>query len=229
MFLHRIVDVRVPWGPVCARARRSASVCEVSDAELLAAWGGGDQSAGETLFDRHFESVARFFRNKAGGAHDDLIQLTFLGCVEARDRFRGDASFRSFLFAIARNVLFKHYRSQRRERDRMDFGLASVHDLADSPSVVVARSQDQRLVLEALRRIPMDAQVALELVYWEELTGAEIAAVLDIPLGTAKTRIRRARQLFELELAALREDHRLPEPTQTDLEQWAKGLRQKLF
>ncbi len=201
----------------------------MSDAELLEAWALGDRQAGETLFDRHFEAVARFFRNKADGVQDDLVQQTFLGCIEARTRFRGDASFRSFLFAIARNVLFKHYRGQRRERARMDFGLVSVHDLCDSPSMVMARNEDQRLVLEALRRIPIDAQVALELHYWEELTGAEIAEVLDLPLGTAKTRLRRAKQLFELELEQLRGASSLPEPTQSDLEDWARGLRAKLF
>ena len=66
-------------------------------------------------------SVARFFRNKlpADAAHEDLIQQTFLGCVEAKSLFRGDASFRSFLFAIARNQLSKHWR--KRSRDRLDF------------------------------------------------------------------------------------------------------------
>src|SRR5690606_24660145 len=134
----------------------------VTDAELLRAWSAGDRSAGETLFDRHFESVARFFRNKADGSHDDLIQQTFLGCVEAMPRFREDASFRTFLFAVARNQLSKHYRSRRVERDRLDFGSVSVHDLASSPSAIVARGEQQRWVLDALRRIPIDSQIALE-------------------------------------------------------------------
>jgi RNA polymerase sigma-70 factor (ECF subfamily) len=92
-----------------------------TDADLLRAWADGNKSAGEQLFERHFEAIARFFRNKltAEAQHEDLIQQTFLGCVEARDRFRGDASFRSFLFAIAHNQLGKHWRSRR--RDRLDF------------------------------------------------------------------------------------------------------------
>lgn len=173
----------------------------MSDAQLLEAWAGGDRAAGEALFERHFEAVARFFRNKlsADTAHEDLIQQTFLGCVEARDRFRGDASFRSFLFAIAHRQLAKYWRT--RSRDRLDFQTVSVFDLDASPSAALVQDQEHQRLLLALRRIPIDSQVALELHYWESMTAAEIAEVLDIPLGTAKTRLRRAKQLLEVELA----------------------------
>ncbi|KIG13669.1 RNA polymerase sigma-70 factor [Enhygromyxa salina] len=176
---------------------------DVTDAELLRAWAGGDKLAGERLFERHFEAVTRFFRNKlpADAHHEDLIQKTFLGCVEARDRFRGEASFRSFLFAIAHNQLSKHWRA--RSRDRLDLQTVSVFDLDPSPSAAVARNQEQRQLLLALRRIPLDSQVALELHYWESMTAAEISEVLELPLGTAKTRLRRAKQLLEIELRAL--------------------------
>ncbi len=175
----------------------------VDDAELLEAWAGGDKAAGERLFERHFEAVARFFRNKlaADVAHEDLIQQTFLGCVEARDRFRGEASFRSFLFAIAHRQLAKHWRS--RSRDRLDFQTVSIFDLDASPSAALAQNQEQQRLLLALRRIPIDSQVALELHYWESMTAAEIGEVLGIPLGTAKTRLRRAKQLLEAELRAV--------------------------
>jgi RNA polymerase sigma-70 factor (ECF subfamily) len=196
----------------------------VGDAELLEAWAAGDQEAGERLFERHFESVARFFRNKlpADTAHEDLIQQTFLGCVEAKARFRGDASFRSFLFAIARNQLSKHWRT--RSRDRLDFQTVSAVELDPSPSAVLARDREQRRLLQALRRIPLDHQVALELHYWEAMTAAEIATVLELPLGTAKTRLRRAKQLLEVELAALVSGTKPAEPTGTGLETWAREL-----
>ena len=76
------------------------------DAAQLEAWRAGDQDAGEALIERHYASILRFFRTKAGEDADDLVQLTFLRCVEASERYRGDAGFRAFLFGIARNVLF---------------------------------------------------------------------------------------------------------------------------
>jgi RNA polymerase sigma factor (sigma-70 family) len=197
----------------------------MSDAELLRAWAEGDKRAGEQLFERHFEAVARFFRNKlaADASHEDLIQQTFLGCVEARHRFRHDASFRTFLFAIARNQLSKFWRT--RSRDRLDLQTVSIHDLDASPSAAIARDQDHQQLLIALRRLPLDSQIALELHYWESLTADEIAVVLELPLGTAKTRLRRAKQLLEAELRSVLAGQLGDARTESGLETWARGLR----
>ncbi len=200
---------------------------ERSDVDLFGAWVAGDGEAGELLFERHFESVARFFRNKVDRGHDDLIQKTFLGCVESRTRFRGDASFRTFLFAVARNVLGKHYRSAR--RTPIEFHEVSIHDLGASPSVVYARDQQQLLMLNALRRIPLDYQIVLELHYWESMTGSAIAEVLEVPLGTAKTRIRRAKQLLAAEFEELVSGASSPQATATRLDTWARSLRAQLL
>lgn len=200
-----------------------------NDLELLEAWRGGDRHAGEQLFERHFDAVARFFRNKVNSGIDDLIQRTFLACVEGKDRFRGEASFRTFLFAVAHNVLGKHYRSKRRHGDRIDFGVTSVHDLAPSPSVVIAKHREHRVLLQALRRIPLEHQIVLELYYWERQTAAEVAQVLDVPEGTARTRIRRAKQLLEEQMKRLVADKALLESTLVNLDSWAASLRDLLL
>ena len=199
------------------------------DLQLLEAWRGGDRRAGEQLFERHFDAVARFFRNKVNDGIDDLIQRTFLACVEGKDRFRGEASFRTFLFAVAHNVLSKHYRSKRRHGDRIDFGVTSVHDLAPSPSVVIGKHHEHRVLLKALRRIPLEHQIVLELYYWERQTAAEVAQVLDVPEGTARTRIRRAKQLLEEQMNRLVEDKALLESTLVNLDSWAASLRDLLL
>lgn len=201
---------------------------ERSDISLLEAWQTGDTLAGGVLFERHFEAVARFFRNKTDGAIDDLVQKTFLGCVEGRNRVRGDAGFRGYLFGVARNVLRKHWRSRTTAREDSELDEASVVELGASPSSAYARDRDQLAMLNALRRIPLDAQVILELSYWEQMTAVEIAGVLEIPVGTAKTRIRRARQLLTLRLADLAA-RRVPlHTTATRLETWARAVRPEI-
>ncbi len=200
-----------------------------TDLELLEAWRGGDRQAGEELFERHFDAIARFFRNKVDDGIDDLIQRTFLACVEGRDHFRGEASFRTFLFAVAHNVLGKHYRSKRRHGDRIDFGVTSVHDLAPSPSVVIAVQDEHRVLLQALRRIPLDHQIVLELYYWERMPAIEVGRVLDVPEGTARTRIRRAKQLLEEEMKRLVTNKPLLESTLINLDTWAASLRDLLL
>ena len=199
---------------------------ERTDFELLEAWREGDQAAGETLFDRHFDALARFFANKVSEGLDDLVQQTFLGAVEARDRFRGDAQFKTFLLRIGHHVLCKHYRRKRVRNEEPDFSVTAVADLAPSPSSLVARRMEQRLLLQALRAIPLDFQVVLELAYWEGLSATEIATVLDIPVGTSKTRIRRAKQLLGRQLEALCTSPELLHSTLGDLEGWAASLRQ---
>ena len=78
------------------------------DFALLEAWRRGDRVAGAVLFERHYECVARFFHNKVSEeAQEDLLHDTFEGCLKAVARFRGQARFRNFLFAIARNVLIR--------------------------------------------------------------------------------------------------------------------------
>jgi RNA polymerase sigma-70 factor (ECF subfamily) len=200
-------------------------VVDASDGELLEAWGRGDHVAGEQLFARHFESVVRFFQNKIDRDHDDLIQQTFLGCVESRASFRGDGSFRAFLFGVAHNVLGKHLRRRYRDPAALDFAHVSIAELGDSPSMVVAADRQQLMMLQALRRIPLDHQVALELHYWESMTAAEIGDALGVPVGTAKTRLRRAKQLLAAELSDLLAGVTGAEPTETRLDTWAAGIR----
>lgn len=199
-----------------------------SEHELVDAWRAGDSQAGATLFEQHYDGVARFFRNKVGAPADrDLIQRTFLACFEGFARYRGEASFRTYLFSIAYNLLCKHFEAQR--RNKIDLLSVSVHDLGDSPSEVVAARSEQRLVLAALRRIPVEYQVLLELHYWEQLTAAEAASALGIPVGTAKTRLRRGRQLLEEQLAALADSPSLLTSTIGDLEGWARQLRERVL
>ena len=200
-----------------------------SDAELLQAWREGDRGAGEELFERHFDAVARFFRNKVDRGIDDLIQRTFLACVESKDRFRGDSSFRTFLFGVAHNVLGKHFRSKKRHGDKIDFGVTSVYEISPSPSVIVAKHREQQVLLQALRRIPLESQVVLELYFWEKLTAAEVAQVVGVPEGTAKTRIRRAKQLLEQEMGKLISSKDQLESTVANLDSWAEGLRDQVL
>lgn len=81
------------------------------------------------------------------------------------------------------------------------------------------------MLLEALRGIPVEFQVALELHYWEHMSDAEIGRALELPLGTTKSRIRRARQLLAERIAQISKSPAELESTLGNLEQWAEQLR----
>jgi RNA polymerase sigma factor (sigma-70 family) len=199
---------------------------EPTDIELLEAWRAGDAVAGQTLFKRHFRKIYRFFETKCGPDVDELVQSTFLACVRAKNNFRGDSSFATYLFTIARHELYRVFSERRRDLDRIDFEVSSVAELAPTPRTRIAAQEDRVRLLHALRDLPVEQQTLLELHYWEGVDAADLAKVFESQPGTIRSRLSRARE-------ALRErmlkDADAP-PAITDslesLDAWARGLAQ---
>ena len=107
----------------------------------------------------------------------------------------------------------------------VDFSSQSVADLGPGASSVVAQKAEERLLLEALRRLPLDYQIAIELHHFEGMTGPQIAEVLDAPEGTIRSRLRRAKiQLREM-VEALSDSPEALHSTLTHLAQWAVHVR----
>ncbi|HEY3495562.1 MAG TPA: sigma-70 family RNA polymerase sigma factor [Polyangiaceae bacterium] len=176
-----------------------------SDWELLQSWREGDRQAGDALVGRYLGAIRRFFRHKLESGEDDLVQRTFVACVEAAARFEARSSFRTFLYAIARNVLLDHLRAVHRDSLRgpgeFDPSVSSLCAFDTSPSQALAGKESAARLLRALRSVPLDAQLLLELYYWEELSVAELAEVLVLPEGTIKGRLHRARQALHERMA----------------------------
>lgn len=204
------------------RGKRAAA--RPDDRELLAAWREGDRRAGSELFARHFDDLYGFFRNKVHAADvaEDLVQQTMLACVRNRDGFRGDASFRTYLFTIARSRLIDLYR--RRARSDEPEGVSSLLDPAQSPSTWFRASERKQQLLAALGQLSFDHQLALELHYVQGFKGPELAAILDIPEGTVRSRLRRARAALVERLAALGEQGIADAVIAKDLEGWASEV-----
>lgn len=196
-----------------------------SDLQLLFAWREGDRDAGDRLLRKHVASLRRFFHNKVDREVDDLIQRTFLACTKAKDTFEGRASFRTLLFVLARRQLIRFYERAARHNAEDIEGL-SVEDLGTSPSQLVGRHKEHTLLLAALRRIPLELQITVELHYWEELTTSELSQVMDVPQGTVKSRLRRAREALARELGTFERDGVPTQTTEQDLESWARALRE---
>ena len=203
----------------------SASIAMLvdDDAVLFDLWAAGDRDAGDRLLRRHFPTVFKFLRNKVQSGVEDLIQATFLACVQAKHRYRRESSFRAFLLGLARLELFGHYRRIHRDQ-RIEGGVTALRDLGTSPTAVMVQHEEQRALLEAMVSIPLDLQIVLELFYWQKLTSAELGVVLEIPAGTVRSRLRRAKEALIEQIPLVTSDARVREALHADLDAWASSL-----
>ena len=180
------------------------------DQALVTAAQAGDAEAVDTLLRRHQARIFNFaLALTANGADaDDLAQETFVRAFRGLRRFRGESSFRNWLYRIAANAA--RSRGGRRARqaavwdERVEAGdLAERH--AASAGASVEQTVMQRQALDrALASLPEPMRAAVVLRDVEGLEYREIAAALGIPVGTVMSRIFRARRLLRPMLAGLR-------------------------
>src|SRR5258708_32636085 len=91
------------------------------DLKLMARWNAGDQVAATKLVERHSAALARFaVSSGARGDVEELVQDTFVRAFNSLDGFRGDSSFRTWLFTIERRLLLDRQRADKRRRDRAE-------------------------------------------------------------------------------------------------------------
>ncbi|MEM7156981.1 MAG: sigma-70 family RNA polymerase sigma factor [Myxococcota bacterium] len=203
---------------------------ELADHELLERWRGGDQRAGARLVERYYDLLIRFFRNKVRDAEDatDLVSETMLGCTRGHQSIENQGAFRSYVFAIAMNTLRAYLRKKtKRARELDDFSELCVAQTlgGDSPTRMIARREEAQLLARALRRIPIEQQIVLELDFVEGLDPAAIAELLGVPVDTVYTRRRRGRTRLREAIEALTEDEALAQSTVVGLETWAGQIR----
>ena len=178
---------------------------ELSDVDLWDLAVDGDPEHFGVLFERHARSVYNHcFRRTASWADaEDLLSAVFVEAWRRRRDVRPvDESARPWLLGVANNLLRNHRRSLR----RFQAALARLPspgtepDPADDVAGRLADEQQMRRVLALVDRLPRRDQEVLALCAWSELTYHEAATVLDIPVGTVRSRLARARaRLAELE------------------------------
>lgn len=162
---------------------------EVDDAALLRGVSEGSEQAFNRLVDRHQQAVRTFLRKLAGPDAEDVAQEVFIAVWRRAGSFRGHASVRSWLFAIAwRKAKDSQRRWFRRARRETEWGDATA-------TQTLPTTDGMRFALaQALAALPLDQRAAIMLCLAHEFTHAEAAEVLQLPLGTVKSRVSRGRE-----------------------------------
>jgi len=177
----------------------------MGDEAILARIRGGDRAAFGELVERHQEAVFRVVRNllPRGADCEDLAQDVFLTAYTRLASFApARASFRTWLLTIARNACLNALKKRRPLLT--DFSGESPHP-ADpgSPGDDLERAELHRRLDAALEQLPFEQRTAFVLAELEGLSLEEVGRVEDVPVGTVKSRLGRAREKLRLALADL--------------------------
>lgn len=168
---------------------------DLNDHQCVTLAQNGDGNAFSELVARYQDRIYRFLVRLtcSPDAALDLTQDTFLRAYQSLERWRPDALFKTWLFRIARNIAFDRLRREKRVvfvELEQDFALP---DPAAGPDSQLETAQRYRLLETALGQLPAEQREILLLREIEEMTYDEIALILELNLGTVKSRIARAR------------------------------------
>ena len=152
------------------------------------------------IFERHFDAIHRYIARRLGpGLADDLAATVFAEAFAGRAGFLADVDdARPWLYGIATNLIRRH-----RRRERAGWRAYAKHGI-DPFGIDAQPRLDEVAVARALSRIAKADRDALLLMVWADLTYDDIATALDIPVGTVRSRIHRARARLRVELENLR-------------------------
>ncbi|MFN8374721.1 MAG: RNA polymerase sigma factor [Anaerolineae bacterium] len=155
------------------------------------------------LVERHHHSLVGFLYRMTGGDRalaEDLVQETFLRVMHAIQHYQYPRPFKPWLYAIATNIARDTFKraENRRAADMPD----DEHLVSDErPEEALVEGDEERIVAQALARLPEHQREVVILRYYQELSLAEIAEALDIPVGTVKSRLSigldRLRQMLD--------------------------------
>lgn len=163
------------------------------DGELVRRFLAGDAGAATELITRHERRVYAVCLRVLGNPDDaaDAAQDALLAMIRKLDGFRGDAAFTTWLYRVSMNVCYDHLRrAKRRPVLRRDDDAPAPEPALEDHAEAVAGAHD---VAAALARVPEDFRVAIVLADVHDLPYDEIAKVLDLPVGTVKSRVHRGR------------------------------------
>jgi RNA polymerase sigma-70 factor (ECF subfamily) len=131
---------------------------------------------------------------------EDLAQEVFLALRRSWAEYDRDRPLRPYLFGIAFRIAAAHQRKRSRE---VSFGIVEVGDAGPGPDEALQAKQVRAMVLAALERIPLPRRAVLVMHDLDDVSVGDVAKVLDIPLFTAYSRLRKARVEFEVAIRRL--------------------------
>lgn len=184
-----------------------------TDEELIALFQGGDERAFIELVDRYKDRLINFvyrFLNDMTDA-EDLVQETFLKVYKNKHAYREIAKFSTWIYTIAGNLARSELRKKKRRKTytmsdmSFDDNEFEPVDTSKGTEDIVFNSYAGEEIMKAIRALPEPFKTIIILRDIQELSYENISSILDIPMGTVKSRVNRARLKLQETLSYLRE------------------------
>jgi RNA polymerase sigma-70 factor (ECF subfamily) len=171
---------------------------ELDDSVLWSRSRAGDADAFTALFERHAKAIYNYCFRRLGDwdAAEDMLSLVFLEAWRRRDKGLPKGKVRPWLYGIATNVVRNRRRSERRFQAALT-RMPTDPRVLDFEEQIDARLDDERRIqraLELLAKLPSREQDVFVLCAWSELSYEDAALALDVPVGTIRSRLSRARR-----------------------------------
>ncbi len=173
------------------------------EAQLIERALGGSQTAFSELYETYRANVVGVVRRRASDPDvvEDLIQQTFIRAFRSLPRFREDSAFGTWITRIAINVCLSHRRSEKIRKDWMElledleYAKAAITDSSrwETPEDVIQRNERRDIVINGINQLPERYRKAMWLRYVKDSSYEEISHALEVPMGTVKTWLNRAR------------------------------------
>jgi RNA polymerase sigma factor (sigma-70 family) len=182
---------------------------EVSDEGLMRALAAGEETALRELYARHAPAIfALAARSLERASAEEIVQDVFLALWQSAERFDAErGTLRSWLLVIAQRRIANELRRRSRRPTLADADSGEAHaalaDPAPGPAAEAWLAYRRDAVREAVEHLPPEQRQALGPAFFDELTHAQVAEVLQLRLGTAKTRIRSGLRRLRAPLAGL--------------------------
>lgn len=187
---------------------RAPTPSSADDSVVVRRIAEGDDAALTTLYDSWVQPVYSLVVHllKDADEAEDAVEETFWQVWQRASSYDGSrGSVRTWILTIARSRALDRLRSRQRSREDIADDMASYEDVAPDPYLDSEGSERRERVHSALEELPDDQRRALQLAYFGGLSQTEIAAFLDEPLGTIKTRMRLGMHKLRDKLVVLRE------------------------
>ena len=169
-----------------------ASEAGPTDGDLIARWKAGDERAASLLVERHAEALARFAASLGERIDiDEIVQDTFVRAFQSIDGFRGESSFRTWLFTIERRLVLDRRRAARRRPEGVPIGESDAATAYDQLEGLVA-DETERKVRDAVERLTPTQRQVFTLRVGEGLSYKEIAEVAGTTEGAARVHYHNA-------------------------------------